>query len=254
MSTNTEREDGIDLGMPGTGATGFSVTSPAEPVLSGSRIAEVLDGVFRLHDHWTERSPGFHTLGLSLYKDGQAAEGERLDVRESNARLEEVFGPALADLRTAVSREVGAEVEWAEGLPLPGFHVLERDALQPGQPAGNSHFDIQYIWGGFEERVLDVLSVTVPVKVPAAGTSLEYWEIDFAGYERLFEDGEVEDLADVERRLPMREVRYEPGRACVMRGLPLHRIGTSPAVQPSDYRITLQGHAVRLGERWVAYW
>jgi len=31
-----------------------------------SRVAEVLDGVFRLRDRWTERSPGFNTLGLSL--------------------------------------------------------------------------------------------------------------------------------------------------------------------------------------------
>src|SRR4051794_4348000 len=215
MPTNTEREDGIDLGLPGTGATGFSVTTPAEATLSGPRLAEVIEGVFRLRDHWTEHSPGFHTLGLSLYKDGQAAGGDRLDVEESNARLEEAFEPALADLRTAIAREVGAEVEWAEGLPLPGFHVLEPDALRPGEPAGNSHFDIQYIWGGFVEPVLDVLSVTVPVQVPAAGTSLEYWEIDFAEYERLYEDGEVEDLAGVERRLPMRQVRYEPGRACV---------------------------------------
>ena len=83
-------------------------------------------------------------------------------------------------MSTNTEREVGAEVEWADGLPLPGLHVLEADTLRPGQPAANSHFDIQYIWGGFEERVLDALSVTVPVQVPAAGTSLEYWEIDLA--------------------------------------------------------------------------
>ena len=102
--------------------------------------------------------------------------------------------------------------------------------------------------------MLDAVSVTVPIQVPAAGASLEHWEIDFAGYERPYREGVVHDLADVERRFPMREVPYEPGRACVLRGLPLHRIGATPSVQPADHRITLQAHAVQLGERWVAYW
>ena len=60
--------------------------------------------------------------------------------------------------------------------------------------------------------------------------------------------------ADAERRFERREVPYEPGRPCLIRGLPLHRIGPTPRVEPSDHRITLQGHAVRLGERWIAYW
>jgi hypothetical protein len=254
MTTDADHADTVDLGVPGTGATGFSVTSPLEPVLSGSRLEEVRAGVFGLREHWVERGPGFHTLGLALYKDGQEAGGERLHVAESNARLRGAFGAALEDLRRFLSRELAGPVEWGEGLPLPGFHVFEAEGLRPGEATGNSHFDIQYIWAGFDEPVLDVVSVTVPIQVPAAGTSLEYWEVDFAGYERLFRENEMDELADAERRFPMREVRYEPGRACLMRGLPLHRIGTTPAVDPDDHRITLQGHAVLLGERWVAYW
>jgi hypothetical protein len=253
MSTDADRAETVDLGEPGTSSTGFSVTTPSEPALSDARLQEVRDGVFRLRDHWIEREPGFHTLGLALYRDGREGAGA-LEVEESNERLEKAFGPALADLKQVIAREVDAEVEWAEGLPLPGFHVFEPSALKPGEPAGNTHFDIQYIWGGFGERVLDALSVTVPIQVPAAGTSLQYWEIDFAEYERLFQAETVDDLADVERQFPVQEVPYEPGRACVMRGLPLHRIGPTPAIQPGDHRITLQGHAVRLGERWVAYW
>jgi hypothetical protein len=96
--------------------------------------------------------------------------------------------------------------------------------------------------------------VTVPIQVPASGTSLEYWPVDYAEFERLFNNGTIASVADAERRFPRHDVSYEPGKACVIRGLPLHRIGTTPHVQASDYRITLQGHAVRLGERWVAYW
>jgi hypothetical protein len=183
----------LDVGIPGSGATGFSVNASAEPILAAEQLREVLEGDFRLSDHWIERAPGFFTR-IALYKDGRDSQGRPLDVDESNARLEETFGPALAELKAFLERELDAEVEWGQGLPLPGFHVFDATALRPAEPTGDAHFDT------------------------------------------------------------MHHLSYEPGKPCLIRPLPLHRIGTTPRVEPSDYRITLQGHAVRLGERWVAYW
>jgi hypothetical protein len=244
----------LDVGIPGSGATAFSVNAVSEPILSAERLQGVLEGIFRLREHWIERAPGFFTLGLALYKDGRESTGGPLDVDESNARLVENFGPALADLKAFLIRELDAEVEWGQGLPLPGFHVFDATALHPAEPTGDAHFDIQYVWGRFQQPVLDVVSVTVPIQVPASGTSLEYWPIDYAEFERLYTSSTIAGVADVERLFPMHSVPYEPGKPCLIRGLPLHRIGTTPRVEGSDYRITLQGHAVLLGERWVAYW
>jgi hypothetical protein len=244
----------MDVGIPGSATTGFSVEASDESILSAEQLEDVVESVFRLREHWVERAQGFFTLGLALYKDGREAEGGPLDVDESNGKLEENFGTALAELRAFLARELDAEVEWGQGLPLPGFHVFDATALRPGEPTGDAHFDIQYVWGRFEEPVLDVVSVTVPIRVPASGTSLEYWPVDYAEFERLYSDETIDSVADAERLFPMHEVSYVRGKPCVIRGLPLHRIGTTPRVEPSDYRITLQGHAVRLGDRWVAYW
>jgi hypothetical protein len=252
--TDSPGAESLDLGIPASGATAFSVGVPSEAVFSTERLQGVLDSVFGLREHWIERSPGFFTLGLALYKDGRAAAGGRLDVEESNARLEESFGPALRDLKAFMARELDGEVEWGHGLPLPGFHIFDATGLRPAEPTGDSHFDIQYVWARFDQPVLDVVSVTVPIQVPANGTSLEYWPVDYAEFERLINSGTIADVADAERHFPRHDVSYEPGKPCVMRGLPLHRIGTTPRVEASDYRITLQGHAVRLGERWIAYW
>jgi hypothetical protein len=244
----------LDIGIPGSGATDFSVSVSSEALFSAERLQDVIDGVFRLREHWIERAPGFFTLGLALYKDGREEDGRELDVDESNARLAESFGPALEELRAFLARELDGEVEWGERLPLPGFHVFDATALRPGAPTGDAHFDIQYVWGRFEEPVLDAVSVTVPIQIPASGTSLEYWPVDYAEFERLYTSGEIASVEDAERRFPMQEAPYEPGKPCLVRGLPLHRIGTTPHVEASDHRITLQGHAVRLGERWIAYW
>ena len=82
------------------------------------------------------------------------AAGAPVDVAESNGRLEESFGPALAALKTFLARELDGDFEWGAGLPLPGFHVFEATALRPGEPTGDAHFDMQYVWGRFEQPIL----------------------------------------------------------------------------------------------------
>jgi hypothetical protein len=245
--------EGIDLGRPATIGSGFAVEVPRQPVFSGARLAEILGGISGLRQHWREHAPGFFTLGLAHYKDGMnglSAAG----IEASNARLAATFGPALDDLRSFLARELGRAVEWGAGLPLPGFHILDARALQPGRPAGDSHFDLQYTAVRFDGPVDATLSFTVPIRVPAAGATLEHWPVDYAELRRLIADGEIADIAEAQRRFPMHAVEYEPGKACLQHGLPLHRMGTVSDVRSYDHRITLQGHAALVDGRWVGYW
>jgi hypothetical protein len=244
--------EGIDLGAPATIGNPVSVRVPPDPVFSAARLDEIRDRLFSLRDHWHEHSPGFFTLGLAHYKG--AGDASIHDVQESNVRLRAAFGRALDDLRAFLSRELGGDFEWGAGLPLPGFHILDARALPPGQPAGDSHFDLQYSFGRFDGPVRATISVTVPVQVPAAGATFEHWPVDYAELRRLICDGELADIADAERRLPMETVRYEPGKACLQIGLPLHRMGAVSSTEASDYRVTLQGHAALVGDRWIGYW
>jgi len=96
--------------------------------------------------------------------------------------------------------------------------------------------------------------VTVPVKLPVGGASLDYWPIDLQTFLGLIREGRVSSADDIRREYPPLQVWYEEGRPCLQRGLPLHRIGASRAVDPGDYRITLQCHAVREDGVWTVYW
>jgi hypothetical protein len=248
-------EAGADaFGLPAATGNPFSVRVPQVPVFSAARLDEILAGIFSLRDHWREHGPGFFSLGIAHYKEGRDGTLDDLDVEESNALLEGTFGPALNDLATFLARELDGEVEWGAGLPLPGFHVLDATHLQAGQPVGDSHFDLQYAVGRFDGPVRATLSYTVPIQVPEAGASLDYWPVDFAEVRRLIEAGELVGVADAERHFPMRTVQYEPGKACLQYGLPLHRMGAISRVAPTDHRITMQGHAALVGDRWIAYW
>jgi hypothetical protein len=231
----------------------FAVDVPSAPVFSVARLAEIQHGIDGLRAHWREHAPGFFTLGLAHYKDGRDGLGAP-EIEASNARLAGTFGPALEDLRTYLEAELDRAVEWGAGLPLPGFHILDARALRPGRPAGDSHFDLQYTAVRFDAPVDATLSFTVPIRVPSGGATLEHWPVDFAELRRRIAEGAFADLEDAQRRLPMHAVAYEPGRVCLQRGLPLHRMGTVADVGPSDRRITLQGHAALVGDRWVGYW
>jgi hypothetical protein len=231
-----------------------SVEVPPTPVFSPDRLHEILGGVFALREHWKERSPGFYSLGFAHYIEGREGTLDDGEVAESNARLRAAFAPALDDLSAFLARELDAEVEYGSGLPLPGFHIVEPAAMHPGRPVGDSHFDLQYTFGHFPAPVRATLSFTIPIQVPAAGASLEHWPVDFDEIRRLIDAGEIAGIADAERRFPMETVAYEPGRACLQHGLPLHRMGAISEVGPTDRRITLQGHAADVGDRWLAYW
>ena len=223
-------------------------------LFDAERRRAIVEHLFALREWWTLRG-GFHTLGCACYLDGnsRAALDER--VPPSNELLLDYFGPSLEDVRSFVASAVGVEASWRADLPLPGFHIFGADALAVGQTTLTPHFDMQFYAAGYGYIDSDgVLSLTIPVLMPEGGASLDYWPIDFDGFNELRTRGAVSTVDEVQRLYPMCQVWYEDGRPCMQRGLPLHRIGPSRSVRPDDYRITLQCHAVRDGDRWIVYW
>ena len=49
-------------------------------------------------------------------------------------------------------------------------------------------------------------------------------------------------------------IRYSQGHMILHDGLLLHAIGVSSVAKPEGYRITFQGHGVRVGPNWKLYW
>lgn len=222
-------------------------------LFDAARRREIVDHLFALREWWTLRE-GFHTLGCACYLDGdsRAALDER--VPPSNELLRDYFGRSLEDVRRFVASAVGAEASWRADLPLPGFHIFGADALAVGETTLTPHFDMQFYAAGYEYIGSGVLSVTIPVLMPEGGASLDYWPIDLDGFNELRTSRGVSTVDQVQRSYPMCQVWYEYGHPCLQRGLPLHRIGPSRSVRPDDYRITLQCHGVKDGDRWIVYW
>jgi hypothetical protein len=234
----------------------WAIEQPDIELFDRPRRDEMLARIFALRPWWTERGgPNFHTLGHALYQDGGDRDGLTARVDASNALLREYFGEVLEELRKYIAVEVNGEARWRQGLPLPGFHIFAAGALAVGESLLQPHFDLQYEYGGFTAPPSErVISVTVPVKLPVGGASLDYWPIDLETFSDLVREGSISGTEDVRREVPPRQAWYEEGRPCLQRGLPLHRIGASRSVDPGDYRITLQCHAVQEDGAWIVYW
>ena len=167
--------------------------------------------------------------------------------------LRDYFGTALEDVRSFMLDYVGGKCAGA---------TIFRCRVSTSRRGGDcgrgdarlTHFDLQFEYAGYPLSAgREVLSLTIPIQVPAAGprSSIGPWTCRSLD---ALPRGEVASVTNATRRHEMRRVWYATGRACVQRGLPLRRIGPSAHVSPGDFRISLHFHAVLDDSRWIAYW
>jgi hypothetical protein len=233
----------------------WSLSIPEHEIYSKSQLREIVASVLSLKEHWLRRpETGVYTLGIASYLDGVQVRDDASRVSANNDFLKTHFSEAFGILLSFLRSYLGREARFSDALPLPGFHIFDVNTIVVGETNLRPHFDLQFELWRFPDAVSEVASVTVPIQVPSGGASFEYWPVEYEEFQELLRLGTVSDLAGVERLYPVHQVWYIPGRPCVHRGLPLHRIGPSRYVSPSDHRITLQGHAVHLPGGWTAYW
>jgi hypothetical protein len=215
------------------------------------RIAETVLG---LRDLWTVRSPNaaFFTLGVNAYMDlAPAADPDGSYYRpagSANPLLTDRFADVHRRLAAGLGEALGLPARYPQSLALPGFHIWTGAGI-PRRGTASVHFDLQY------QRIVTrpefatatgTVSYTLPVRLPAAGSSLNVWP------EFTYPDDAMR-VAQA-RATPPTVVGYHVGRALVHSGHVLHQIGPTPSVAADDVRITLQGHGIVVDDELILYW
>ncbi len=238
----------------------------SHPVLNAADCNRAWELLLQNRPHWIERHiPGageagvFHTLGRASYIDVSASPDPERDyysaVQRSNAIIHHQFHWLLDRVRLLLADVLQAPVECLNGLALPGFHIFD-GAMMGSRRKARAHFDLQYAALRFPTPPdpETVLSFTLPILLPVSGGGLDVWNVTHKEFlQATLNQPDVGPEAFV-RGWRKRTVRYRPGRLVLQRHHILHRIASTGPTEPSDRRVTLQGHGVRFGNRWGLYW
>lgn len=228
------------------------------PLLPESDCASLVDAVDSLREHWISRWEGlpFWTLGAASYLDsaqeGFAAYAEK--ARATTPILDQTFSALYDRVCEALAELVDQPVELAEGLARPGFHIFD---FHPDfmLNRASAHYDLQYElieWSGIADVDRDSqISFTIPIALPAAGGGLSLWNLDWLEMRELSEEQRRERIR--EHRTP-EELAYRIGTMFVHGGHRLHQMMPMRQGTSTDRRVTLQGHAISGGDRWLVYW
>ena len=191
---------------------------------------EISSSVFKLKDYWISRSEyfGFWTLGRCAYLDGKTLEYAR-EIAVLNPILKQEFG-LLYDLVTEhLSKQFDEPVVLTDQFAYPSFHIFESNPILLTQ-SGLWHTDYPHTTLGVTAP--DPYSFTLAIKLPSGGAGLDYKD----------SDGQEKHLPYVEKGM----VGHD--------GSILHRISCMKSYVPNEFRITLQGHVVRIDGQLTLFW
>jgi hypothetical protein len=232
-------------------------------LLSADEARDIVAVLDALRSAWLVRdgqTRAFATLGRAAYLDlcggRRTVEEYRRLAADQNAHLTAGFGGLLERVRAKVEDETGNPALLTKDWALPGFHIFTGDGLQSAG-AGGAHFDLQFrdLIGRAATPPKEILSFTVALELPHAGSGLRVWPIrplQLVGTSKT-RDGD-EQLSQYLVRKPSVYVPYAVGNLYLQREPILHCIWNGTPIESSDRRITLQGHGLELGGELVLYW
>ena len=189
----------------------------------------IVDKVFRLQQYWVPRSDEFpfYTLGRCSYLDGKTPVYHE-EIKTLNPILLKNFGNTYQIIIDYLSNQFKEPIELNNSLAHPSFHIFISDPFLLTH-AGLWHQDIPHTTLGLDP--IDPHSFTVAIKLPTGGAGIDYVENELQKYMPYVEKGIINQDGKV-----------------------LHRISSLKEYVPNEYRITMQGHLIRINGVLTMFW
>jgi hypothetical protein len=214
-----------------------------------AEVAEVVDAVqdvpsWLRRDAWqTAGGVAMATIGEPLYRNRERFSYYTECARADNRALYRHFRLAHERVATFFEHRYGLPVVFAEDLAVPGFHLFSFE--RPGDHEGGGwhvdtlHAQVPYL-AARRRDVKAVVNFTIPFELPDGGSGMD------------LED----DLPCSAQRGGGASVRvpYRTGTMLFTEAEHWHRIAASRCLTPYQRRTTLQGHGMRMDDRWILFW
>jgi hypothetical protein len=208
-------------------------------LLSASECRRVESSVLALEENWRGDDSVLRTLGSPAYRNVDDMPVYFAHAAQDNPLLREHFGWLYERVFNLLEWVLDVPVVLAADAALPGFHILDTSSAYPG---GGLHVDSAHEALGLPafSEITDNVAFTLPVGLPCE-----------AGVDVAVQGPEGTPPA---RMAPLRSrcFKLQLGYLHVFAGNRPHQIAPCPAVP--GLRMTLQGHAVPLGNRAAVFW
>jgi hypothetical protein len=190
---------------------------------------KIADKVFRLQQYWVPRSDEFpfYTLGRNAYLDGKTPEYKQ-ESKVLNSILRQEFGDTYDIIIDHLSNQFKEPIELNANLAYPSFHIFISSPFLLTH-AGLWHQDYPHRTLGLGN--IDPYAFTVAIKLPSGGAGMDY-----------IEEGQQKHLPYAEKEI----IGHD--------GSMLHRIAGLKEYIPDEYRITMQGHLIRIDGVLTMFW
>ena len=178
---------------------------------------------------WIRRDPDhpFYTLGRCAYLDGKTP-AYAAEITQTNPILYKNFADLYKVLQDYFESCLGEKAYLSTKLAYPSFHIAGADPFFLSH-GGVWHQDYPHETLGLGHE--DPLTFTVAIEMPSGGGGLDY-----------IDGGE------------QKYIEYTEGSIVVHDGSITHRIASFKECHKGDYRITLQGHLIRIDGRLTMFW
>lgn len=222
--------------------------------LTAGDCAAVYEKILSQRDRWVEWEVSkalnirFHTLGAATYLM-PVREVYHAERKKSAEALRAEFGGLYESLFARIEELTGVACVNAAELSPPGFHIYQGNEAAPTGLAagGNIHLDLPHRLHYKASEVRHTLSVTVPIVLPSAGAGCYYWRGLPSGFQHgqaVPRDPAMLRWFDENKAF----LAYETGTMVLHDGMTYHQLANPVKTTRTDWRITLQGHAVLLGD------
>ena len=216
----------------------FSVFPESYSFIDSSHCNLIWNLLLDCRRFWKERDPGcgFYTFGTPSYMDaGESLTYYIYQSAQTNCFLKPIFNRLRPALVRKLSTCCDVLEQFVMPLPfasIPGFHIFAPALPFEGDVESSYHQDRQHefivplidnILGSELSPNVEILSFTLPIKLPLAGAGLCFCE-----------------KSGVVHRFP-----YVAGEIVLHGGQNDHKIDDGYASSVGDVRATMQGHAVR---------
>jgi len=205
------------------------------PLWNDEECDRIVKVVKELRPLWISRNDQFHTLGVASYQDNPYAYPALSQY--SNPIIMNAFyrSQEFAKLEQVLIHALNGAVLTRPDCAVPAFHIFDKRC---NGREGSFHVDLPWQYMRHIGEFTEPMTFTVLLEAPHCGAGLNYWPPDKIDPFKHYTSTDIQPEV----------IMYERGRLYYHTGLFYHQIANPCDVGDDEYRITLQGHSVRLND------